>query len=103
MKTARKSRKVLPLTVTGLLFGVLSLAVCVMFSAALEDAPQKLAYTHTAPMFERHHTAAAVKPPRIIDYKIPAAMNGLAPVVTRLETSQPVVFLTIDDGAYKES
>ncbi|WP_229230989.1 polysaccharide deacetylase family protein [Sinomonas cyclohexanicum] len=35
------------------------------------------------------------------DYVIPAAQGGLAPVITRVATKQPVVFLTIDDGATK--
>jgi hypothetical protein len=36
------------------------------------------------------------------DYTIPPVTNGLAPVVSRLPTKQPVVFLGIDDGANKQ-
>jgi len=35
------------------------------------------------------------------DFTIPPVQNGLAPVITRVETSRPVVFLTIDDGVVK--
>jgi peptidoglycan/xylan/chitin deacetylase (PgdA/CDA1 family) len=45
-----------------------------------------------------------VKPARksfIPDYQLPPVQNGLAPVITRIRTQHPVVFLTIDDGATK--
>lgn len=32
------------------------------------------------------------------DFKLPPVQNGLAPVITKIETKHPVVFLTIDDG-----
>lgn len=35
------------------------------------------------------------------DYHLPPVVDGLAPVVTRIITSHPVVFLTIDDGNVK--
>ncbi|MDP5227778.1 MULTISPECIES: polysaccharide deacetylase family protein [Arthrobacter] len=35
------------------------------------------------------------------DYKLPPIEDGMAPVVTRVITKQPVVFLTIDDGLAK--
>lgn len=35
------------------------------------------------------------------DYQIPPIQNGLAPVITRIQTKHPVVFLTIDDGITK--
>ncbi|MDN4645602.1 polysaccharide deacetylase family protein [Arthrobacter sp. PsM3] len=34
----------------------------------------------------------------IPDFKLPPVQNGLAPVLTRINTKHPVVFLTIDDG-----
>ncbi len=40
-----------------------------------------------------------VAPP---DYKIPPSVNGLAPVISTLDTKQNVVFLGIDDGAFKD-
>lgn len=42
--------------------------------------------------------AALVMP----DVYIPSIKDGLAPAIRRLETSQNVVFLGIDDGAYKD-
>jgi peptidoglycan/xylan/chitin deacetylase (PgdA/CDA1 family) len=35
------------------------------------------------------------------DYQLPPIQNGLAPVITRIQTKLPVVFLTIDDGITK--
>lgn len=35
------------------------------------------------------------------DYALPPIEGGLAPVITRIPTKHPVVFLTIDDGAVK--
>ena len=36
------------------------------------------------------------------DFSIPPITNGMAPVITHFPTEQKVVFLTIDDGAYKD-
>ncbi|GAB3267936.1 hypothetical protein GCM10027449_00840 [Sinomonas notoginsengisoli] len=46
-------------------------------------------------------TAATPKPTFASDYVLPPVEGGLAPVVTRVITKQPVVFLTIDDGVVK--
>lgn len=40
--------------------------------------------------------------PFVADYTLPAAQNGLAPVITTLPTKQKIVFLGIDDGAFKD-
>lgn len=37
------------------------------------------------------------------DYVIPPVGNGIPPLLTHIDTKQPVVFLGIDDGAYKGS
>ncbi len=37
----------------------------------------------------------------IPDYQLPPIVGGLAPVITKIETQHPVVFLTIDDGNIK--
>ncbi|WP_427134280.1 polysaccharide deacetylase family protein [Pseudarthrobacter sp. S9] len=37
----------------------------------------------------------------IPDFTLPPVQNGMAPVLTRVITKQPVVFLTIDDGVTK--
>lgn len=36
------------------------------------------------------------------DYHLPPIENGMAPVITNIPTAQPVVFLTIDDGNFKD-
>jgi len=36
------------------------------------------------------------------DYAIPPVVDGIPPVVTNFRTTDPVVFLTIDDGAFKD-
>ena len=43
-----------------------------------------------------------VPPVLAADYSIPAAEGGMAPVVYRMQTSQNIVFLGIDDGAFKD-
>ena len=44
------------------------------------------------------------EPPRepVHDYAIPPVVDSIPPVVTNIPTDNPVVFLTIDDGAYKD-
>jgi peptidoglycan/xylan/chitin deacetylase (PgdA/CDA1 family) len=39
--------------------------------------------------------------PIVSDFSLPPIRGGLVPVVTRITTTQPVVFLTIDDGVTK--
>jgi peptidoglycan/xylan/chitin deacetylase (PgdA/CDA1 family) len=47
-------------------------------------------------------TTTTTTTPRLVpDVVIPAVEHGLAPVLTRIATKQPVVFLGIDDGANK--
>jgi peptidoglycan/xylan/chitin deacetylase (PgdA/CDA1 family) len=41
-------------------------------------------------------------PEFVPDYTIPPIRDGMAPVVTNIPTSQKVVFLSIDDGAFKD-
>lgn len=46
-----------------------------------------------------------VSPPRLVfapDFTPPPVQNGVAPVLFRIPTEKPVVFLTIDDGYYRE-
>jgi peptidoglycan/xylan/chitin deacetylase (PgdA/CDA1 family) len=47
-------------------------------------------------------TVQAITPIPANDYTIPAISNGLAPVLSRIPTAEPVVFLGIDDGIYQE-
>ena len=42
-----------------------------------------------------------VTPPFVPDYSIPPIVDGMAPVITNFRTEQKVVYLTIDDGAFK--
>lgn len=42
------------------------------------------------------------KPPIVPDASIPPVSGGLAPAISKINTKQPVVFLTIDDGANKQ-
>jgi hypothetical protein len=44
-----------------------------------------------------------VQPATPADVRIPPIVNGLAPVISHLDTKQPVVFLGIDDGVNKQS
>ncbi|MFZ1812551.1 MAG: polysaccharide deacetylase family protein [Candidatus Saccharimonadales bacterium] len=37
-----------------------------------------------------------------VSMSIPPITNGLAPVISRISTTEPVVFLGIDDGSYKD-
>lgn len=46
-------------------------------------------------------TAPSLAPAEQPDVRIPPVEDGLAPVISKLDTSQPVVFLTIDDGIHK--
>ncbi|WP_168709245.1 polysaccharide deacetylase family protein [Arthrobacter sp. PAMC25564] len=52
----------------------------------------------TAPAALRRPGSKRIRRSFIPDFKLPPVQNGLAPVLTRIETKHPVVFLTIDDG-----
>jgi peptidoglycan/xylan/chitin deacetylase (PgdA/CDA1 family) len=61
-----------------------------------------------------HAVARQIKPPVpsstkpntpanfVPDYTLPEPVNGLAPVISTIRTNQPIVFLGIDDGAFKD-
>ena len=72
---------------------------------------------HTKPVLtEEFHTAKKQFVPKILtpavestpsqppvdDYAIPAASDGLAPVLSAIPTTKPVVFLGIDDGWFRD-
>ena len=59
------------------------------------DEPLKTSAPSTPPQ-----TAIVTNP--IHDYVIPPITNGIAPVLSRIPTSENVVFLGIDDGANKQ-
>ncbi len=60
-----------------------------------QQNPQPVANFYTGPT---NHSVPSLKP----DYNIPPVTNGLAPVVSNIPTNEKVVFLGIDDGAYKQ-
>jgi peptidoglycan-N-acetylglucosamine deacetylase len=59
---------------------------------------QRQAAVPTAPATLRRPGNKRIRRSFIPDFKLPPVLNGLAPVLTRIETRHPVVFLTIDDG-----
>ncbi|HKU11599.1 MAG TPA: polysaccharide deacetylase family protein [Sinomonas sp.] len=55
-----------------------------------------------APASHSDPPPAPAPPPAFApDYSIPPIQDGLVPVITRVPTKQPVVFLTLDDGITK--
>jgi peptidoglycan/xylan/chitin deacetylase (PgdA/CDA1 family) len=54
------------------------------------------------PTVAKEAPVAPVVPTVSSDYTLPSASNGLAPVVYTLQTNQNVVFLGLDDGAFKD-
>jgi peptidoglycan/xylan/chitin deacetylase (PgdA/CDA1 family) len=59
-------------------------------------SPQSV--TYRVPVKKQDPVIPKPKP----DAYIPPVENGLAPVLSTIDTKQPVVFLGIDDGAYKK-
>lgn len=68
------------------------------------DLPGMLAAGHSGasdsapPAALRRPGSKRIRHGFIPDFKLPPVQNGLAPVLTKIETKHPVVFLTIDDG-----
>lgn len=80
-----------------------------IFAGTVPPSAGSLATTGTggtsAPTVTATPIAAATKrirPAFIPDYQLPPVQGGLAPVITKIPTKHPVVFLTIDDGAVKK-
>ncbi|QQS21520.1 polysaccharide deacetylase family protein [Candidatus Saccharibacteria bacterium] len=79
-------------TLVGISIGVL------LSGRVIDTSP--IVVTHSAP-------AKTTKLPtyraslRAHDVVVPPIVNGVAPIISRLDTKLPVVFLTIDDGASK--
>lgn len=69
--------------------------------AALRDGGLTRSVLSNDGAFRRGIMASEGKRVIMPDVVIPPVSNGLAPVIGRIETTQPVVFLTIDDGNYK--
>ncbi|WP_415855773.1 polysaccharide deacetylase family protein [Sinomonas sp. G460-2] len=67
------------------------------------DIPPDTGVQVTADSSDQAPAPAPPAPPHFeSDFKLPPIQNGLAPVITRVTTKQPVVFLTIDDGITKK-
>lgn len=68
------------------------------------EQPNKSAKPNS-PHDEKQPPKSSVVPQHVLpvvpDVRIPPIIDGLAPVVATLPTTQPVVFLGIDDGAHK--
>jgi peptidoglycan/xylan/chitin deacetylase (PgdA/CDA1 family) len=65
---------------------------------ALLTVRQRNAAVPAAPAALRRPGNKRIRRSFIPDFKLPPVQNGLAPVLTKIETKHPVVFLTIDDG-----
>ncbi len=82
------------------------------FMASLERSHPKVVSVAEKPKPKPHQTpkpahpkpkpAPALVTPLPHDYHLPPIVDGLAPVITSIHTAQPIVFLTIDDGAFKD-
>ena len=71
-------------------------------SGALSQKPPSDTSRPTTPPVPSEPVLAPAKPPYKPDFQLPPATQGLAPVLTHIDTQQPVVFLGIDDGAFKD-
>jgi len=67
-----------------------------------KTSPQPTQTIHTATPPKVDQPTRQSQPSFVPDYSLPPAINGLAPVITRLPTKQKIVFLGIDDGAFKD-
>lgn len=98
-------------------YGLLLVASCALIAGLWLATAYRLAEPSSAErqrVAKRHEVArqhATATPegaetpltqPIVVDYHLPSAEHGLAPIVARIDTQQPIVFLTIDDGAYKD-
>jgi peptidoglycan/xylan/chitin deacetylase (PgdA/CDA1 family) len=66
-------------------------------SAASAVRQHSISQAHT-PVIPKSNSIPPTKP----DYTLPPSTDGLAPVLSTIPTKQPVVFLGIDDGGYKD-
>jgi peptidoglycan/xylan/chitin deacetylase (PgdA/CDA1 family) len=90
----------------GLVLTVIAVGVVLLLATELVEIgpnpkmvnPDQAAAGRLAVINQATLSRAAWRP----DYSLPPIDSGLAPVVATLPTKQPVVFLGIDDGAYKD-
>lgn len=94
-----------------LLIAVLFSATALLAAAIYQSRPSYKSYTQAkvagdepiqvrTPPVDTTTPTVAASPTH--DYTIPPVANGLAPVISRIPTSEKVVFLGIDDGANKQ-
>jgi peptidoglycan/xylan/chitin deacetylase (PgdA/CDA1 family) len=79
--------------------------VCFIAGASQPTHATSLSFPDTPavpPAFARPLPTASEYLPIVPDYKFPPVKSGLAPVLTRIPTKHPVVFLGIDDGVYRK-
>lgn len=82
------------------LFGVLLLVfVCWYQLKIIHDEPKPIVGRDLRHHRDKKH---AIIPRTVPDYTLPPVVGGIPPLITNIPTKQPVVFLGIDDGAYKD-
>lgn len=111
MKSLRAIRKRLAkkrLGVAGVIVGLLLVGSVTAVILANRMTPPRKQSAAPVALPSPKPTSSSPQPPvppppqKVIhDVTIPPVVNGVAPVISRLDTKEPVVFLGIDDGAYK--
>ncbi len=69
--------------------------------SAAVGSPEAPAATPTPPPPPTLAATKRIRRSFIPDYQLPPIVGGLAPVITKIPTKHPIVFLTIDDGNIK--
>lgn len=86
----------------GLLLAIILVDVVYGRSARDSTANQPEAKSVSAAQHTDTPNTPTTEPPYTPDVTMPPAVGGLAPVITTLPTKQNVVFLSIDDGAFRD-
>lgn len=90
--------------------GIAAIVSVWLVSASVLDQPSQYERHMIMARHQAEKQQATMKPdgadvpmtkPLVADYVLPPVVDGMAPVVTRVTTTQKVVFLTIDDGGYQ--
>lgn len=86
------------------LIGGTKLYVIRSSALAKKNAKSSVLVDNSKPVVPLPQNSVTAKVPLVEkpDGAIPPIVNGLAPVITTIKTNMPVVFLGIDDGAYKK-
>lgn len=78
------------------------IGACVMLAQAPIVSSQHLVVQPSVKKLQPISPAVITPPTYKKDYVIPPVINGIPPVITNFKTTDPVVFLGIDDGEYKD-